>query len=690
MSKQPDSTVAPPGGRGPADRLSKAAGLVALSAALVVALLFSVRYIASPDLGYHLAYGDEFFRTGEITTHCEYVYTLPPTDLPADRRPEPGPGCWYDDQGRYRFPNANWGSQVLFIAAWRMGGLTGLWLLRIGLVLAVFGGVLLAMRRLGITALPAGAGVLMIALIAYPRLTLRPELVGYALLVWQFVLLTARRYRLRTVILPALLQILFLNVHSYFYLGLGLTAAVVLALLGRHLWNRFRNRQRDEELRRNLRWVSLALLVQVVACFVSPFGWRLAALPIQTIIFLRTYQPSPEFAATGLHPWMLITELMSPLGGPVEDVSKAAIIFRLMLLLGGLGLIAALLRRRWAWAMWLIGMGLVAMSLRRNTAVGALVVVPVAIAALTGLLRPLWERMKLKPRRIVAWASAGLIAVVCVGVCVSVVTHSFYYSERSYARFGHGWGYTYMPTGLSRWLSENTPGGRLWTDINTSSNVYFFTRPRPEGVPALTNTWVYPPAVMEKLLLAQADYSQFRPLLDEYTVDVVAIRMDASSAPAFVGLSKDDGWAMVFLDNWHGVFLRRGRRNDELIRRHEITRTSLDLAALQALLRTYDPRPAYQFKIAGDTLNRLEWYDPAVEMLRASVQLDPHYAPAVRELGRALAIRGRNRIAGGMILRGRKDISEARDLFVMALRLDPADEKARRNLQIAEEDLKRH
>ncbi len=73
----------------------------AVAAAMTFVALLGIRTLTSVDLGYHLAYGDQLLRTGKIADHDGSIYTLPAEGLPAGRRPEPGPGCWYDSEGRY-------------------------------------------------------------------------------------------------------------------------------------------------------------------------------------------------------------------------------------------------------------------------------------------------------------------------------------------------------------------------------------------------------------------------------------------------------------------------------------------------------------------------------------------------------------------------------------------------------------
>ena len=154
-------------------------------ASVAAGLLFAVRVLTTEDLGYHLAYGSRFFATGRLVDHDEFLYTLPPADTPAARMPAPGPGCWYDEHGWYRFANANWLTQLLVAAAYGAGGVAALNVQLVALVALLLGLIAWLMRRLEVPPLVIGLAVLTLAVVSHQRLTLRPELFGYVLLVAQ-------------------------------------------------------------------------------------------------------------------------------------------------------------------------------------------------------------------------------------------------------------------------------------------------------------------------------------------------------------------------------------------------------------------------------------------------------------------------------------------------------------------------
>ena len=122
-----------------------------MATAAAVVLVLAIRPVASFDIGYHLAYGDHFLRTGRIVQSGRFgIYTPLDAKILADPA-QWGPGCRFDARtGEYRFVNANWLSQIVFAVTHRLGGMTGLCVLRAALIMATFAVIARTMRRAGV------------------------------------------------------------------------------------------------------------------------------------------------------------------------------------------------------------------------------------------------------------------------------------------------------------------------------------------------------------------------------------------------------------------------------------------------------------------------------------------------------------------------------------------------------------
>ena len=641
----------------------------AVAMALALAVCLGVRPLASPDLGYHLAYGEEFLDSGRIVDHNAYIYTLPG---PGEPKPEPGPGCWYDAEGRYRFPNANWLSQVIMSAINRWAGTDGLCVLQAGLIAGIFVLLLVAMRRVAVPWPLVAAGLVLAAMSGYPRFSLRPEVFGYVLLMAQLCLLLGRRLTWPAIVAIVVLQLLFVNLHSYFPLSLAVSGAMLAEALAHWRWPAAGS-DRPAAARRALQ-LGIVLAGQVVVCFANPWTWRLAVLPIQTLAFLSTNDITG--GPTG-HPWALIGEFFRPFGEGFAPI-KALYVYFVLVGVAGTGALCCLLRRRWAWLLIIAAMTATSLSMRRNIAVAAMVITPLALGACWPLLEALTRR--LSPRR--AHRAAGIVSLavshLAGAMLLMVVTQRFYFNERFPARFGWGLSALELPLIPAEYLSGQPAIDRIWSDFNISSSIHYFTRPHPP-VPILTNTWAYPPAVMREVM----DYSNgalpFAQAEASYGLSIAVLRAGYASEALMRQLAEDRRWSLVSIDGRHVVF----QKDASPLR--IITPASFDTGQYIAMLTRQDPVPASALHLGGTTLYELGWNKQAAEVFAAAVGHEPRYYEAWSMRGTCLARMGEQLLHQ---TGNRTMLQEAAGCFRKALEIKSDYAPARTNLTLVERQLR--
>jgi hypothetical protein len=667
--------------------------VAALLLAMAVGACLGFRTISSFDIGYHLAYGETFLDTGRVVDSSPELYTL--DDEALARARELPPGAWIDEHGVYRFPNANWASQVLFALVHRSAGMIGLGVLQAGLVAGVFLAVTISMRRLGLGVTWTAFGVLLIALTAYERFMLRPELAGYFVLAVQFALLLpvwrneASLHWWRVAALAAL-QLLLVNLHSYWLLGLGMTLA---GFAGAGLGLVLPSRKASPETslivriyRSGLFRLTVLLGLQAGASFVNPWTWRLAALPFQTLAFFSKHQISTAEARLGGHPWAVIGEFFRPWESPFADIVATKGFF-LMLAFVLAALVYTALRRRWAVGFLLVGMTAMSLAMRRNIAPGAILLTPAALACVSELLGgwSVWRKFAAQPAA--PFATAVVLGCIAGGLISEITSNRFYFDQRRADRFGLGVSLANTPVQAARWLSEHQPEGRLWTDYDSSSNFYYFTRftdwKNPSktvhpNVPILTNTWAYPPDIMQESLDVSRGVEPLRNVVKQYGLEIVALRVTAATTPLAVELSEDRGWGLVYLDAMHTVWIRTDGVNAFMARSCAIRRETFDLADFRSRLRDMDPEAPFTFHIAGVTLQRLGWFSEAIDVLQTAVMESPRYSEAWFELGACFALRSqetRNRRRPAANLNSvTADLREAQYCFGQCLSLHPPRE----------------
>jgi hypothetical protein len=636
------------------------------------------RTLTSLDLGYHLAYGEHALATGRLVDHNDYIYTLPPEGLSSSDRPAPGPGSWYDERGRYRFPNANWLSQVSMAAVYRWRGVTGLCLLTVGLTLALGLLALRISRRLELSWVAAAAGLVWLGLVGYSRFNLRPELFGYVAFAGELALLgpivveprRAAEIDWRLFVPVAVLHLAYVNLHSYWLLGSFVSAAIffeccVRSILaprgdagrhGRRLWRRARLR-------------SGALLAALFALsFANPWTWRLAALPLETLVYLQEHQIG---GVAGAHPWSYILEFRKTLHPGFPDrVSDFAIAG--MLLLAGLGSVAALLRRRWAQFIVLTGMAVVALSMRRNVAAAALAVIPFGLAAVSPLVERFVERLGAARRSISTLAVCSGVIAVAAAITFSIVTNRFYLSEGHPMRFGIGIAHANLPIGAAQWLDAHLPDARVWCDMASSSTLHFFTRPHRE-VPVLSNTWAYPPAIMTELREVRSLQRPVERLVDEYGAEVAVFDYESSSA-LFRALVEHPIWELVHVEGRNVVFVRIEGSQADIAGDQSLSALS-DVQAYVTSQRRLDPALESALLYPGIAYLRAGLGMLAVETFTAIIRERPSWTEAWNYLGLSHLARARQTRGQDSL-----DFDAARDAFTEAVELEPGNEVALRNL----------
>ena len=215
-------------------------------------------------------------------------------------------------------------------------------------------------------------------------------------------------------------------------------------------------------------------------------------------------------------------------------------------------------------------------------------------------------------------AGAVLLAAVVTGS--SIVTNRLYVLQDSPIRFGAGLSRLHLPIGAARWISGHEVEGRIWTSPLCSSTIRGFVQPSPQ-LNMITNTWAYPPGVMQQVLTATSSYGPqpFSPAADRYGVSVVVAR-----SGLFLRQVLGEGrWVPVHAEGRFVVLVLRDGPDAHLARRWALSQETVDAATLIGDARRLDPAPGLALWLAGRVLADLGWYDHALEMLAASRRENP-------------------------------------------------------------------
>ncbi len=214
----------------------------------IVARLCQKIDLTKSDLGRHIKNGEILFQQGQLITTNHYSYTEPQKAV----------------------VNHHWGSGFIFYLIFRRFGFEGLSFFYILLVVISF----LLIFRVGVK-LSNFSLAYFCSVVTLPffisRTEVRPEGLSYLLLSLYFFLLYKYKlgqYKSLCLWIIPFLQMVWVNLHSFFIFGLVLVAA----FLGDALVN-----GKDQRVKKQL---LIIFLISCLACLMNPFGFKGAFLPL--------------------------------------------------------------------------------------------------------------------------------------------------------------------------------------------------------------------------------------------------------------------------------------------------------------------------------------------------------------------------------------------------------------------------
>jgi hypothetical protein len=474
---------------------------VMLAGLLVVLAVLTVRSrFDDPDMWWHL-------KTGEVisTTH-----TIPTTDI------------FSYTTNHHVYIAHEWLSQVLIYGAYRFGGYRGLMLWMCFFTSAILiAGYCLCSLYSG-NAKVAFLGAMTIWLFGTIGFAVRPQVVGYLLLVVELLLLHLGRTRDPRCFfaMPPLFAI-WVNCHGSFFLGLIVAGAFLFSSLF-DLQIGFLVSPRWDPHRR--RMLALALVLSIVAMFVNPIGLKQILYPLDAMV----HQPLGLSQVTEWQPLNLGDSRGLLFLGVLACIFLLVIVRRIELLFHELLLVAA--------GTWL------AASHQRMLFVFGILAAPV----LSRLLSTSWEGYD--PERDRPLPNA-LLLVASFLVSVWAFPHQEalvkQVEEQSPVKAVEFIKTHHLP---GRMLNEYVYGGYLiWAApehpvfVDGRADVFEQT-----GVLAEFGRWA----------TLQSDPKE---LLDKYKIDFCLL---ARGSPMVVVLPLLPDWTATYSDNNSIIFVRRGVTNE--------------------------------------------------------------------------------------------------------------------------------
>lgn len=223
---------------------------------LLAAILANGISFTTVDLGRHLKNGEVILATRHVPQTNLFSYTYPD----------------------YPFVNHHWGTGVIFYAIFKAGGFLGLHLFSIAVRLLAFGLVFWLAWRFAGFGRATFLGLIFV-MFASNRTELRPELFSYLFVAAYFFLLwNFREGKVsgKWLALIPVMQLLWVNLHLYFFLGFIVVGAFFLEFL-------FGAIKRAPGASRKLGALSAVLVLMAAASLGNPAGLKGALYPARIL-----------------------------------------------------------------------------------------------------------------------------------------------------------------------------------------------------------------------------------------------------------------------------------------------------------------------------------------------------------------------------------------------------------------------
>src|SRR5262249_39320126 len=479
------------------------------------------------DLGRHLKNGQLFIENGFIPKINLYSYAYPD----------------------YPVINHHWGTGVVFYAIERLGGFTGLSVAFIVVSMLTFWIFINLATKYSSFAIASPIAVIVLPILI-PRPEARPELFSYLFSGLFLQLLWGYKYgRLgfRWLFILPILEIFWVNLHIYFFIGVVLIAVYLLESVVSFLT------KKKPQIREQVAGLTVVLLLTILAAWLNPAG-----------------------ISGAIYPFFILNEYGVPV---IENYSVGAILragynflpliyFVIILSLISLSWVYAVIKNRSSLSLgnFLLSAFFFAMawSAIRNFAFFAYFVLPLAAVNLKNL-RGEEDKTSLSPS--ILKVSVALIGIVFVLIMINPA----YFVSSNRGRVGIG--LEEANGAAAEFLRKEKIQGPIFNNFDVAGYLVYYLFPeqrvfvdnRPEAYPAAFFTDVYFPM--------QSDEAKWAAISRDYGYNVIVFNHRERSVQGeqfIIRRVLDPMWAPVYLDKAIIILAKRDGPNQAVIAKYEI------------------------------------------------------------------------------------------------------------------------
>jgi hypothetical protein len=550
---------------------------VLLAAHLILVGFFP---ISSEDTWWHLKQGELYVNSRSLPAQDPFAFTT----------------------GGRQWIHYSWAADILFFLVYRAAGLDGLVLFRLCLFLLIALTLYRILRRCGLHPLASVMLVFVASLALRFRLLMRPEILGFLLLLATMaILLRLQAGPLSTAYLLLPVQIAWINIHGSALFGLALPGLVLVANLLPMAWiEPGWGRLRLDRMRlRHL--VATAICLPIVS-LLNPHGVSMLHFPFLQNRMMRLA-------------WF--TEWMPVWRVPGIDPMWWEVVIAFAVVVLGFVVVAVLLlvhERRVDPVGWGIVLSMGTYAVLRNRAVPyfVLAILPFLALAVVRLADHLQPKDSDGSSR---WVERMGALACLVALSASVLDQAVLSS-----RFRHGFGLraNYFPAGATAFLERHRLEGRIFNTYEFAG--YLIWRRWPANQVLIDGRFdaiLFDEALLEAYIQAHESREVLDRITQEYGVQILV--SSANPGRRMVSVVRHPAWARVYWDPVAEVYVRREGSHADLVTAHEyrLTGPAADLGYLAAYRR--DPETwgralaELQRAVAENPENAIAWLGLAQE-----------------------------------------------------------------------------
>jgi tetratricopeptide (TPR) repeat protein len=609
-----------------------------MSRYLIILLLFFFlaclffHNIQSFDIWWHLAAGRYILDNRAIPQVDFYSYT-------AAGRP------WLDSQ---------WLFQVAAFVIYRALGFNGLILVKVLILLAAF------LLLFGISCrkqnyLVAVLATLLVSLCLWERAVLRPEIISFLFIAIYFYILWGDRYGFgsgrdggsrKSIFLLPLLQIVWVNSHGLFILGLVLIWSYIVGEF-------IESRQRSGRGPVDTALLTVGLLT-FIASFINPYTGRGVIFPFT--LFTRISGLLKTFSYT-------IGEFQSPFSYFCQN---NIIFFYKIFLVCSLASIVINIKRVSA-AHLLIYFSFLSLSLlaRRNIAPFVLVASPIMVKNINEIYRHRPKRFTggLRPRRV--WLELLVVFGLLFGIADLVGDRAHLRDDRS-RQFRLGLARFKYPAAAASFVQTAGLSGNMFCDLQSGN--YLIGRLYPQAKVFIDGRLeVHSFEFYQQYVRLLESPRMWPDIARKYNISyALFFHTDADNDKLLVYLADAPDWQLVFFDDQSVIFVKDVPANQELIASRRIDFASAEFPGLENIANLSRLQLSQIYLRRGNFYGKFGELDRAVGNYLKALGREPLNALVHTNLGIVLSRQGRP--------------AEAVDEYKLALDINPGLSVARFNL----------